>query len=574
VSVTALRDAQNIIIGYLLIGTDNTARKQVEAEQKKLDQRFRDQQFYTRSLIESNIDALMMADPLGIITDVNKQMEALTGCTRDELIGAPFKNYFTDPERAEASIKLVLSEKKVTNYELTARARDGKETVVSYNATTFYDRDRKLQGVFAAARDVTERKRLDQVLQDKNVELESARSVAEKANLAKSDFLSSMSHELRSPLNAILGFAQLMESADPLPTASQAESIAQILQAGWHLLKLINEILDLAVIESGKVSLSNESVSVAEVMSECQAMMEPQAQQRGIRMTFPRFNNPVFVWADRTRLKQIVINLVSNAIKYNKKGGTVVVDCIMSAPPSSDSGAAGPERIRISVADTGAGLPPEKLAQLFQPFNRLGQGASGVAGTGIGLVVTKRLAELMEGVLGVESTVGVGSVFWCELISAAAPQLKIKNGEVEASIRPQLPPGAPQRILLYVEDNPANMNLIEQLIARRPDMRLLTAVNGTLGIEIARATQPQVVLMDINLPGISGIEAMKILRADPVTAHIPVVALSANAMPRDIAKALEAGFFRYLTKPIKVEEFMETLNAALEFAEKGTAQKK
>jgi PAS domain S-box-containing protein len=570
VSVTALRDAQNTIIGYLLIGTDNTARKQVEAEQKKLDQRFRDQQFYTRSLIESNIDALMMADPLGIITDVNKQMEALTGCTRDELIGAPFKNYFTDPERAEASIKLVLSEKKVTNYELTARARDGKETVVSYNATTFYDRDRKLQGVFAAARDVTERKRLDQVLQGKNVELEGARSVAEKANLAKSDFLSSMSHELRSPLNAILGFAQLMESADPLPTASQAESIAQILQAGWHLLKLINEILDLAVIESGKVSLSNESVSVAEVMSECQTMMEPQAQQRGIRMTFPRFDNPIFVWADRTRLKQIVINLVSNAIKYNKGQGTVVVDCTVSAPTSSDSGAAGPERIRISVADTGAGLSPEKLAQLFQPFNRLGQGAGGVAGTGIGLVVTKRLAELMEGVLGVESTVGVGSVFWCELRSAAAPQLKIKNGEVEASVRPQLPAGTPQRTLLYVEDNPANMTLIKQLIARRPDMRLLTAVNGTLGIEIARATQPQMVLMDINLPGISGIEAMKILRADPVTAHIPVVALSANAMPRDIAKALEAGFFRYLTKPIKVNEFMDTLNAALESGENGT----
>ena len=216
VSVTALRDAQGGIIGYLLIGTDNTARKQVEAEQKKLDQRLRDQQFYTRSLIESNIDALMTTDPRGIITDVNKQMEALTGCTRDELIGAPFKNYFTDPDRAEAAIKLVLSEKKVTDYELTARARDGKKTVVSYNATTFYDRDRKLQGVFAAARDVTERKRFEQALQETNVELESAKSAAEKANLAKSDFLSSMSHELRSPLNAILGFAQLMESTAPV----------------------------------------------------------------------------------------------------------------------------------------------------------------------------------------------------------------------------------------------------------------------------------------------------------------------------------------------------------------------
>jgi PAS domain S-box-containing protein len=563
VSVTALRDAQDAIIGYLLIGTDNTARKQVEAEQKLLDQRLRDQQFYTRSLIESNIDAIMTTDPSGIITDVNKQMEVLTGCTRDELIGAPFKSCFTDPERAEAAIKLVLSEKKVTNYELTARAKDGKETVVSYNATTFYDRDRRLQGVFAAARDVTERKRLDQVLQEKNVELESARSVAEKANLAKSDFLSSMSHELRSPLNAILGFAQLMESASPLPTDSQKESIAQILQAGWHLLKLINEILDLAVIESGKVSLSPESVSLAEVMSECQAMMEPQAQQRGISMTFPQFDDdaPFFVKADRTRLKQIIINLLSNAIKYNKEQGTIIVGCTVSAP----------ERIRITVADTGAGLPPEKLAQLFQPFNRLGQEAGAVAGTGIGLVVTKRLAELMEGAFGVESTVGVGSVFWCELNSAAAPQLAVQSGEAEASVPPQLPASASRRTLLYVEDNPANMKLVEQLIARYPDIRLVTAVNGTLGIKLARATQPKVILMDINLPGISGIEALKILREDPATAHIPVVALSANVMPRDIAKGLEAGFFRYITKPIKVKEFMDTLNMALEYAEKGNA---
>ena len=257
-----------------------------------LDQRLRDQQFYTRSLFESNMDAIMTTDPSGIITDVNKQMEALTGCTRDELIGAPFKNFFTDPERAEASIKTVLSEKKVTNYELTVRAWDGRETVVSYNATTFYDRERKLQGVFAAARDVTERKRLDQVLQEKNVELESARSVAEKANLAKSEFLSSMSHELRSPLNAILGFAQLMDSDSPPATPSQKASIDQILHAGWYLLELINEILDLAVVESGKLAMSVEPVSLAEVMLECQAMMEPQAQKRGLELGFPRFERP------------------------------------------------------------------------------------------------------------------------------------------------------------------------------------------------------------------------------------------------------------------------------------------
>jgi len=556
VSVTALRDDQGAIIGYLLIGTDNSARKQVEAEQMKLDQRLRDQQFYTRSLIESNIDALMTTDPAGIITDVNKQMEALTGCTRDELIGAPFKNYFTDPGRAEAAIKLVLREKKLTNYELTACSRDGKSTVVSYNATTFYDRDRKLQGVFAAARDVTERRLLDQALEEQNVELKRARAAAEKANLAKSEFLSSMSHELRSPLNAILGFAQLINSDSPPPTPSQTASIDQILHAGWYLLELINEILDLAQIESGRLALSSEPTSLAEVMVECQAMIEPQGQKRGIKMTFPQFDLPCFVSADRTRLKQVLINLLSNAIKYNQPNGTIVVDCASGNP----------ERTRISVKDTGAGLPPDMLEQLFQSFNRLGRETTAEEGTGIGLVMSKRLVELMGGKIGVESTVGEGSVFWFELNSAAAPQLAVDRAEPAANPHAHIQPGAPLRTLLYVEDNPANLMLIEQLIARRPDMRLLTATDGNLGIQLARSNQPEVILMDINLPGISGIEALRILRADPATAHIPVVALSANAMPRDIEKGLQAGFFRYLTKPIKVHEFMDTLDVALEFA--------
>ncbi len=558
VSVTALRDAENIIIGYLLIGTDNTARKQVEAEQKKLDQRLRDQQFYTRSLIESNIDALITTDPSGIITDVNKQMEALTGSTRDELIGAPFKGYFTDPERAEAGIKLVLSEKKVTDYELTARARDGKHTDVSYNATTFYDRDRTLQGVFASARDVTERKRFEQALQETNGELENAKLNAEKANRAKSDFLSGMSHELRSPLNAILGFAQLIESATPPPTNSQKESIEQILQAGWHLLKLINEILDLAVIESGKVFLSLEPVPLDDVLYECQAMMEAQALQHGIRLTFPASEKPRFVWADQTRLKQIIINLLSNAIKYNKDKGSVVVTCA-----DLDNG-----RIRISFRDTGDGLEPEKISQLFQPFNRLGQEARGVAGTGIGLVVTKQLTELMDGTLGVESTLGVGSVFWVELRSTAAPDLMVRNTELVTTLPPQPKPGKSQHTLLYIEDNPANMKLVEQLIALRSDIELFTATNGTLGVELARSVKPDVILMDINLPGISGLEALHILKDDSSVTNIPVVALSANAMLRDIELGIQAGFFQYLTKPIKVKEFMDTLNLALEFAQK------
>jgi signal transduction histidine kinase/ActR/RegA family two-component response regulator len=448
-------------------------------------------------------------------------------------------------------------------YELTYIRKDGSRFPAVVSVTALRDDRGAIIGYLLIGTDNTarkqveeEQKRNEQALLETNAELETAKSAAEKANLAKSDFLSSMSHELRSPLNAILGFAQLMESASPAPTDSQKESIAQILRAGWHLLELINQVLDLAVIESGKVSMSPEPVSLAEVMSECQAMMEPEAQLRGVLMTFPRFDTPVFVSADPTRLKQIVINLLSNAIKYNREQGTVIVDCTTRTS----------KRTRISVRDTGAGLSSEKVAQLFQPFNRLGQEAAGVAGTGIGLVVTKRLAELMDGELGVESIPGEGSTFWCELSSSTAPRVAPEHPEGAAEEEAPLPAAA-RRTVLYVEDNPANMKLVELLLARRPDIRLLTAVNGTLGIEVARTSQPTLILMDINLPGISGVEAMRILRRDPTTAHIPVVALSANAMPRDIESSLEVGFFRYLTKPIKVKEFIETLNAALAFAE-------
>ena len=556
VSVTALRDAQNAIIGYLLIGTDNTARQQAEGERKLLDQRLRDQQFYTRSLIESNIDALMTTDPSGIITDVNKQMEELTGCPRENLIGNPFKDYFTDPDRAGEAIKLVLDQSRVTDYELTVQSKDGSQTVVSYNAANFYNRDGELQGVFAAARDVTERKRWDQALRENTLALEQATARAEKASLAKSDFLSSMSHELRSPLNAILGFAQLMESDEPPPSETQKGSIDQILRAGWYLLKLINEILDLAVIESGRLLLSLEPVSLTAVLFECQSMIAPMAQKRGVSMTFPHFDEPVFVRADHTRMKQVLINLLSNAIKYNSPGGAVVVDCV----------AVTSQRINISVRDTGAGLSSEKLTQLFQSFNRLGQEGSSEEGTGIGLVVSKRLVELMDGVMGVESTVGAGSVFWIELNSCEEPRFDLDFARPVPVGTAKIPADAPVHALLYVEDNPANLKLVEQLIARRSDLRLLTATDGTSGIEIARASLPEVILMDINLPGISGLEALRILKDDPATAHIPIIAVSANAIPRDIEKGLEAGFFRYLTKPIKFSELMDALNVALELS--------
>jgi signal transduction histidine kinase/ActR/RegA family two-component response regulator len=575
VSVTALRDAQDAIIGYLLIGTDNTARKQAEEALLKAGA-------LQSAIFNSANFSSIATDAKGVIQIFNVGAERMLGYTAAEVMNKITPADISDPQELIARAKALSVElatpitpgfealvfkasREIEDiYELTYIRKDGSRFPAVVSVTALRDGQHTIIGYLLIGTDNTarqlveaERALLDQALQDKNAELESAKFVAERANLAKSDFLSSMSHELRTPLSAILGFAQLMESGSPPPTASQKRSIDQILQGGWYLLELINEILDLALIESGKLSLSLEPISLAEVLQECQDMIEPQAQKRSISLVFPQFDTPYFVQADRTRMKQVLINVLSNAIKYNKVGGSVVVQHLTSIPG----------RIRICVKDSGEGLTAEKMTQLFQPFNRLGQEANGEEGTGIGLVTTKRLIELMGGSIGAESTVGTGSVFWIELNLSAERQpthaTAISSTAAHAPIQIDT---SLLRTLLYVEDNPANLMLIEDLIARRPDIRLLSARDGNRGIEIARDSQPDVILMDINLPGISGIKALGILAKDPSTAHIPVIALSANAIPRDIEKGLEAGFFRYLTKPIKVNELMETLDLALECA--------
>ncbi len=553
VSVTALHDARAQIIGYLLIGTDNSARKQVEERLRWSEESF-------RLMVESVTDyAIVMLDPEGRVLSWNGGAERIKGYTSEEIVGQHFSRFYPYQDRERGVPQKDLDTAIARGrYEVNGwrTRKDGSNFYANVVFTVIRDQAGNLRGFAKLTRDLTERRKVE-------TELINAKSAAERANLAKSDFLSSMSHELRTPLNAILGFAQLMESDTPPPTPSQTEGIEQILQAGSYLLVLINQILDLAMIESGRMSWSREPVSLAGVMLECQAMIEPQAYKHGVRVIFPQLDIPCYISGDRTRVKQVLVNLLSNAVKYNKTGGTVTVDFSASAP----------RRIRISITDTGAGLPPEKLAQLFQPFNRLGQEAGTVEGTGIGLVVTKRLVELMGGVIGVESAVGRGSVFWIELVVDSAPQQAADEAEPELPAQPQAAPGAAQRTLLYVEDNPANLKLVEKIVARRADLRLLSARTGSLGIELARSARPEVILMDINLPGMSGIKAMQILHADTATAHIPVVALSANAMPRDIERGLQAGFFRYLTKPIKVNEFMETLDAALAFANQEISQR-
>ena len=440
---------------------------------------------------------------------------------------------------------------EATRYVNVAKGLDGRWFDV-YACRVANPEDRRVAVIFT---DITalrnaelQREEFDQLLMHKNADLERATLVAETANRAKSEFLSGMSHELRTPLNTILGFAQLIESGSPPPTPSQKRSVMQILQAGWYLLELINEILDLALVESGKLAIQLQPVLLSDVMQESRGMVELQAHQRGITVSFPDFKKPQYVRADSTRVKQILINLLSNAIKYNRIDGWVKVTC----------GETATGRIRIGVQDSGEGLAPEQMAHLFEPFNRLGQEAMAEQGTGIGLVMSKRLVEMMGGAIGVESEVGRGCLFWIELdpshvLAASGPNLQG---------RAHPPPQA--YTLLYVEDQLAHLAVMQELVASHPEYRLLTASNGADAIEIARLERPAVMVLDINLPGISGIEVQEILASDAATADFPIVALTAYLLDHHIDAGGDARFFAYLSKPIQLNALLETLELALE----------
>ena len=550
---------ENVAIFSSII--DGTIAKQLETE-------IQDAREYAENIVETVHKPLVVLDSdLRIISANNNFYETFNvtpEVTIDKFI-YDLGNRQWDIPRLRALFENILPNDTFFNgYEVDHDFPGVGRKIILLNARQIFRKNISSHIILLAMEDITARKQveaertlLDQAFQEKNIELERAKLMAEKANQAKSEFLSSMSHELRTPLGAILGFAQLMETGMPQPTPAQKRSIKQILKAGWYLLELINEILDLALIESGKLMLSLEPVYLAEVLRECEAMIEVQARKHSISVLFTDLEFPYLINADQTRTKQVIINLLSNAIKYNRVGGKVTVICTPCHPNS----------IRISVEDTGYGLVPEHLAQLFQPFNRLGQKANLIEGTGIGLVVSKRLVELMGGVIGVESTVGKGSLFWVDLKLSTESQVKIYTEVLTTSAEVLVQGSALKYSMLYVEDNPANLMLVEDLVTRRPDIRMLSARDGIRGVEIARSFQPDIILMDINLPGISGLEALKILREDPTTTHIPIIALSANAVPSDIEKGLVAGFFRYLTKPIKVIEFMDTLDVALKFAQ-------
>ena len=520
-------------------------RARAEATLRESEERF-------RQVAQSAQEAIVSVDSRARITFWNASAQRIFGHDFEEALGKPFFRLSPERHRAEqiARFDKVISGDPAdligNTVEATGLRKDGGEfpMEVSFSQWTlggeiFYT---------AIIRDVTERKRIEQALI-------TAKDDAEAANRAKSEFLSRMSHELRTPMNAILGFGQLLDSDSGHPLdAVQRPSVEHILKAGEHLLELINEVLDLVGVESGRVALSIEDVEPRSVIDDCLPMAERLAEIRDITLV-DRTRGVALpaVRADFTRFKQVLLNLLSNAVKYNRPGGSVFLDA-----ERRDGGT-----LRISVADTGRGIPDDRQRDIFEPFSRIKSAGEEIEGTGIGLTITRRLMELMDGRVGLQSTVGEGSVFWIDFPLAphrdgadlAAPPGDILASETDLTVGP----GA--RTVLYVEDNPTSLLLMERIVQRVDGLTLISTHNAELALALAEKRQPDLIMMDINLPGIDGVEAMKRLRANPKTRAIPVIALSANAMPADIKRGLSAGFRDYLIKPIKIEEVLAAIKA-------------
>lgn len=543
---TPIRSQQGEIIGLLAYGRDITER--TEAEELVKDRAIR-----LRAIFDMVPDGIIITDERGQIEGANPAAEVTFGYTAHELMGMSLMQLISvSNQELDSGTELLPSQpsKEFTRQltvsrEVIGRRRSGVRFPVEMAISqTELPTGKRLNT--AILRDITRRKETEG-------ELRRARDLAEQANRAKSNFLSQMSHELRTPLNAILGFAQLMEADRGQPLLPrQRENTQQILKAGWHLLELINEILDLAKIEAGHIDLTIEPVSLSDLVSICEEMIIPMAGNRGIRVENLLPKASLTVLADRTRLRQMLINLLSNAVKYNRHDGQIFIE-LLSAEP---------ERIRIGIRDSGVGISSEDMKRLFQPFVRLGTKSHQEDGTGIGLVITKRLAELMGGRVGASSELGVGSTFWIDLAMAQTSD----GNRADKTDLPLLDtPPSLQRTphVLYIEDNHANFDLLRHLLELYTGIALLRATTGTEGLALAHAHKPDLIMLDIGLPDMNGFEVLKKIQEDPDLAAIPVFALSANALPAEVQRGLQAGFTQYFTKPIDLQLLLRELKSLL-----------
>ena len=529
-----------------------------------------------QAILDSSSVAIIATDDKGVIQVFNVGAERLLGYRAADMVNLLTPTHFSEPLEVMARAvvlgqecgdtiapgfdalvyKARLGEEDV--YEQTCIRQDGSRCSAMVSVSALRDAQQSIIGFLLIASDNSARKRAEGQLRaatlvHNETQRWRERLASERAAVAQYDYVAAMCQELRNPLNTMLGFAQLLASDAHAPSA---DNIAQITRAGWSQMALIDELLDLARVESGCLSWLIEPVSLADVVQDCESRIAPLAHGAGVQVVVGKVDRAVHVSADQSRLRQVVLRLLTNAVERSTRGAAVVLTI---DPP-------GGGKLRLTVSDSAGSSSPAQAGHPRSSADAAATLAVSGPGSGFGVLVTMRLVELMGGSVGVYSTVGQGNGYWIDLLQVPSPNALPQDATTTVAAAEEIPALAPLRTVLYVEDNAANLQLVEQIIARRPGLRMISAGTGALGVQMALSVRPDVVLMDINLPGMGGLEAMQLLRANPVTAHIPVVAVSANAILRDIERGLAAGFFRYLTKPIRVSEFLETLDAALELS--------